>query len=78
MLVRKQDKSLVTSVSKKCGLILGMCFQAPPRYSNRREFTSDYSLLLAAVNPFMPLWKNMFLPRPDCPCDSIPLELKRT
>lgn len=30
---RKQGKSLVTLVSLKDGIIPGMCFYAPPRYS---------------------------------------------
>lgn len=30
---RKQGKSLVTLVSLKHGIVPGMCFYAPPRYS---------------------------------------------
>ena len=54
--VRKQDKSLVTSVPLKPRSILGMCFPAPPGTAERSEFTSDYPLQLAHAL-YIPLWK---------------------
>lgn len=56
MCVRKQDKSLVTSVPLKPRIILGMCFPAPPGTAERSEFTSDYPLQLAHAL-YIPLWK---------------------
>jgi hypothetical protein len=41
---RNQDKHLGTSVSSKFRIILGMCF-----HISADRFTSDYSLLLAAI-----------------------------
>lgn len=54
MLVRNQDKSIVTSVSSKHKNVLGMCFCAPPGIADRSEFRS------AVV---------MFVPSVACPCD---------
>ena len=48
----QEHKRLVTSPSSKHGTVLGMCLCAAPR-CDRSEFTSDYSLLLAAVIQLM-------------------------
>lgn len=50
MRTSQENKSLVTSVSSKHRLALGMCFHAAPGESDRSELISDYSLLLAVVN----------------------------
>lgn len=49
---RLQDRRLVTSVSGKQRIVLGMRVQAPPRCIGRNEFTSEYSLLFAVVLQF--------------------------
>lgn len=46
---RKQGKGLVTSVSLKVPIVLGMCFHALPGAAERRGFTSGCSLQLATV-----------------------------
>lgn len=57
---RKQDKSLVTSVSSKHSIVLGMYFHTP----RCRVGTGLLQLLL-----FICLYGKMFLPCLACPCD---------
>lgn len=56
---KKQDMSLVTSVSSNQDIVLGICFGLLPCVY-RSEFTSDHSLLLAAAN-WMFKWSCIFL-----------------
>lgn len=44
----KQDKSLVTSISSKHAIVLGICF-GTFGVAGKSEFTSDYSLKLAMM-----------------------------
>lgn len=68
----------MTSVPSKRGIVLGMCFQAPPT-SGQREFTSDSSLLIVAVIQLnVPLWENMVLPRGAYLADYTQLEHMKT
>ena len=62
---RKQDKSLVTSVSSKTWTLFSECVFVPlSGISDRSEFTP-------AVVTHMSVWNNMFLPCAACLCDCI-------
>lgn len=60
VLVRKQDKCLVTQCLQSTELFLECVFALLPAVVDKTELTSNYSLQPAVIMYFMPLWKNMF------------------